>query len=93
MAVTFSASGSPSAGGVQQTYALEHDALLEGQLSDIRNNTIITRNKTVGPADLHGDNNCFRIHDNWPASTDIFGTKNCNDTNWPTPIPMDHRAK
>jgi hypothetical protein len=43
MAVTFSASGSPSAGGVQQTYALEHDALLEGQLSDIRNNTIITR--------------------------------------------------
>ena len=43
MAVTFSASGSPTAGGVQQTYALEHDALLEGQLSDIRNNTIITR--------------------------------------------------
>ena len=42
MAVTFSASGSPSAGGVQQTYALEHDALLEGQLSDIRDNTIGT---------------------------------------------------
>ena len=43
MAVVFSASGSPTAGGVQQTYALEHDALLEGQLSDIRDNTIITR--------------------------------------------------
>ena len=42
MAVTFSASGSPTAGGVQQTYALEHDALLEGQLSDIRDNTIGT---------------------------------------------------
>ena len=42
MAVTFSASGSPSAGGVQQTYALEHTALLEGQLSDIRDNTIGT---------------------------------------------------
>ena len=42
MAVVFSASGSASAGGVQQTYALEHDALLEGQLSDIRDNTIGT---------------------------------------------------
>ena len=42
MAVVFSASGSPTAGGVQQTYALEHDALLEGQLSDIRDNTIGT---------------------------------------------------
>ena len=43
MAVTFTTSGSPTAGGVQQTYALVHDPLLEGQLSDIRNNTIITR--------------------------------------------------
>lgn len=43
MAVTFSASGTPSAGGVQQAYAFTHDALLEGQLSDIRNNTIVTR--------------------------------------------------
>jgi len=42
MAVTFTTSGTPSAGGVQQTYALEHDALLEGQLSDIRDNTIGT---------------------------------------------------
>ena len=40
MAVTFTTSGSPTAGGVQQSYALLHDALLEGQLSDIRDNTI-----------------------------------------------------
>lgn len=42
MAVTFSASGTASAGGVQQSYALTHTALLEGQLSDIRDNTIST---------------------------------------------------
>ena len=41
MAVTFSGA-SGSAGGVQQTYALQHTALLEGQLSDIRDNTIGT---------------------------------------------------
>lgn len=42
MAVIFTASGSPTAGGVQQSYALTHAALLEGQLSDIRDNTIGT---------------------------------------------------
>jgi hypothetical protein len=42
MAVTFTPSGTASAGGVQQSYALVHAALLEGQLSDIRNNTIGT---------------------------------------------------
>jgi len=42
MAVTFTASGSPTAGGVQQAYELKHDPLLEGQLSDIRDNTIGT---------------------------------------------------
>ena len=42
MAVNFTASGSPTAGGVQQSYALVHAALLEGQLSDIRDNTIGT---------------------------------------------------
>ncbi len=42
MAVTFTTSGTASAGGVQQSYALEHTALLEGQLSDIRDNTIGT---------------------------------------------------
>ena len=42
MAVTFTASGSPTAGGVQQSYALALTALLEGQLSDIRDNTIGT---------------------------------------------------
>jgi hypothetical protein len=42
MAVTFSASGTASAGGVQQSYALTHTALLEGQLSDARNNTVGT---------------------------------------------------
>ena len=42
MAVTFSTSGTASAGGVQQTYALQQTALVEGQLSDIRDNTIGT---------------------------------------------------
>ena len=42
MAVSFSASGTASAGGVQQSYALTHAALLEGQLSDIRDNTMGT---------------------------------------------------
>lgn len=42
MAVTFTTSGTPTAGGVQQSYALELTALLEGQLSDIRDNTIGT---------------------------------------------------
>lgn len=39
---TFSSVSSGSAGGVQQTYPLTHVALLEGQLSDIRENTIGT---------------------------------------------------
>lgn len=48
MAVTFSGA-TGSAGGVQQSYALTHDPLLEGQLSDIRDNTIGTYvNETGG---------------------------------------------
>ena len=42
MAVVFSSVSSGTAGGVQQSYALELTALLEGQLSDIRDNTIGT---------------------------------------------------
>lgn len=42
MTVTFTTSGTASAGGVQQSYALQLTALLEGQLSDIRDNTIGT---------------------------------------------------
>lgn len=42
MAVTFTTSGTASAGGVQQSYALVHAALQEGQLADIRDNTIGT---------------------------------------------------
>lgn len=55
MAVTFSASGTASAGGVQQSYALEHDALLEGQLSDIRDNTIGTYINETGAALAFGN--------------------------------------
>lgn len=55
MAVTFTTSGSPSAGGVQQTYALEHNALLEGQLSDIRDNTIGTYINETGAALAFGN--------------------------------------
>lgn len=40
MSVIFSGVSTGSAGGVQQSYALELNALLEGQLSDIRDNTI-----------------------------------------------------
>lgn len=48
MTVTFSSTAG-SAGGVQQTYALQHDPLIEGQLSDIRDNTIGTYiNETGG---------------------------------------------
>jgi hypothetical protein len=48
MAVTFSGTAG-AAGGVQQAYALQHDPLLEGQLSDIRDNTIGTYvNETGG---------------------------------------------
>ena len=42
MAVTFSASGTASVGGVQQAYVFTHDRFNEGQLSDIRDNTIGT---------------------------------------------------
>lgn len=48
MAVVFTASGTAAAGGVQQSYALTHTALLEGQLSDIRDNTIVTRLNQTG---------------------------------------------
>lgn len=55
MAVTFTTSGTASAGGVQQSYALEHDALLEGQLSDIRDNTIGTYVNETAAAIAFGD--------------------------------------
>jgi hypothetical protein len=40
MAVTFTQTATGVTGGVQQAYSLQHDPLLEGQLSDIRDNTI-----------------------------------------------------
>jgi hypothetical protein len=54
MAVTFSGAAG-SAGGVQQTYALQHDPLLEGQLSDIRDNTIGTYVNETGGVIAFGD--------------------------------------
>jgi hypothetical protein len=42
MPVTFTQTATGVTGGVQQAYALQHDPLLEGQLSDIRDNTIGT---------------------------------------------------
>jgi hypothetical protein len=42
MAVTFTQTATGVTGGVQQAYELKHDPLLEGQLSDIRDNTIGT---------------------------------------------------
>lgn len=55
MAVSFSASGTAAAGGVQQSYALAHTALLEGQLSDIRDNTISTCLNETGAVQAFGN--------------------------------------
>jgi hypothetical protein len=55
MAVSFSASGTASAGGVQQAYALAHTAYLEGGLSDIRDNTISTSINETGAVLAFGD--------------------------------------
>jgi hypothetical protein len=61
MAVTFSTSGSPSAGGVQQSYALVHAALLEGQLSDIRDNTIGTYINETAVVQPFGDLQVYNV--------------------------------
>jgi hypothetical protein len=42
MAVTFTTTVTGVPGGVQQDYSIKHDPLLEGQLSDMRDNTIGT---------------------------------------------------
>ena len=55
MAVSFSTSGTASAGGVQQAYALTHTAYLEGGLSDIRDNTISTRINETGAVVAFGN--------------------------------------
>jgi hypothetical protein len=61
MAVTFSASGTASAGGVQQSYALTHAALLEGQLSDIRDNTIGTYINETAVVQPFGDLQVYNL--------------------------------
>ena len=61
MAVTFTTSGTPSAGGVQQSYALEHAALLEGQLSDIRDNTIGTYVNETAVVQPFGDLQVYNL--------------------------------
>jgi len=49
MTVVFTQTATGVTGGVQQAYALQHDPLLEGQLSDMRDNTIGTYiNETAG---------------------------------------------
>lgn len=54
MAVTFT-SAAGSDGGVQSSYALAQDALLEGQLSDLRDNTISTQINETGAAIAYGN--------------------------------------
>ena len=61
MAVSFSTSGTPSAGGVQQSYALVHAALLEGQLSDIRDNTIGTYINETAVVQPFGDLQVYNV--------------------------------
>ena len=52
---TFSGVSTGTAGGVQQSYELVHAALLEGQLSDIRDNTIGTYVNETGGVIAFGD--------------------------------------
>ena len=61
MAVTFTTSGTASAGGVQQSYALTHAALLEGQLSDIRDNTIGTYINETAVVQPFGDVQVYNL--------------------------------
>ena len=61
MAVSFSTSGTASAGGVQQSYALVHAALLEGQLSDIRDNTIGTYINETAAVQPFGDLQVYNL--------------------------------
>jgi len=61
MAVTFTTSGTASAGGVQQSYALTHAALLEGQLSDIRDNTIGTYINETAVVQPFGDLQVYNV--------------------------------
>jgi len=61
MAVSFSTSGTPTAGGVQQSYALVHAALLEGQLSDIRDNTIGTYINETAVVQPFGDLQVYNV--------------------------------
>ena len=61
MAVTFTTSGTAAAGGVQQSYALVHAALLEGQLSDIRDNTIGTYINETAVVQPFGDLQVYNL--------------------------------
>jgi hypothetical protein len=61
MAVTFTTSGTASAGGVQQSYALTHAALLEGQLADIRDNTISTCINETAVVQPFGDLQVYNV--------------------------------
>jgi hypothetical protein len=61
MAVTFTTSGTAAAGGVQQSYALVHAALLEGQLSDIRDNTIGTYINETAVVQPFGDLQVYNV--------------------------------
>lgn len=55
MAVTFSGASTGAAGGVQQSYSLELTAALEGQLADIRDNSVATFLNETGGAIAFGD--------------------------------------
>lgn len=55
MAVTFSGASTGAAGGVQQSYELELTAALEGQLADIRDNSVATFLNETGAAIAFGD--------------------------------------
>lgn len=72
MAVTFSGAAG-AAGGVQQTYTLQHDPLLEGQLSDIRDNTIGTYVNETGSVLAFGNVVTYASGGTVPNSTKNLG--------------------
>lgn len=74
MPVTFSGVSSGVAGGVQQAYALQHDAFLEGQLSDIRDNTISTGVNETGAVIAFGNLVTFASGTVFNSTKTIAGT-------------------
>jgi hypothetical protein len=73
MAVTFTQTTTGTTGGVQQAYELQHDPLLEGQLSDIRDNTIGTYINETGAVIAFGNVVAYASGGTVPNSAKTLG--------------------